>query len=155
MPGCGGENARFIHICNPVITCQANMKTSSNCAMPIVPVDNNHICVFNVLLNTASSNSFISGATVDKCGIVGTPIRYDLCTLTGNSNTVSEVVSIQLPSSFTNNSITLNNVYVIDNILVKNVYFHVDAYSHMCDLPLDEMKSGGDVNVLDKTVQKH
>ena len=148
VPGCGGKHTRFIHVGNPGITCQANMKTSSNCAMPIVPVYINNICVCNALLDTASSNNFISRATVDKLGIVGTQARYDLCTLAGNTNTVSEVVSIQLTSCFTKDSITLNNVYVIDHIPVKNVFFHVDDYSHLCDLPLAEMKADGDVNVL-------
>ena len=124
------------------------MKTRGNCAMPIVHVYINNICVCNALVDTASSNSFISRATVDKLGIVGTQVRYDLCTLTGNTNTVSEVVSMQLISCFTKDSITLNNVYVIDHIPVNNVYFHVDAYSHLCDLPIAEIKADGDVNVL-------
>ena len=148
VPGCGGKHTRFLHVDDPAVTCQANMKSSSNCAMPIVPVDINHMYVGNALLDTASSNSFISRATVDKLGIVCTPAMYDLCTLTGNTNTISEIVSIQLTSCFTKDSITLNNVCVIDHIPVRNVSFHVDTYSHLCDLPLAEMKSDGDVNVL-------
>ena len=31
---------------------------------------------------------------------------------------------------------------------MKNLSFHVDTYSHLCDLPLAQMKSDGDVNVL-------
>ena len=73
---------------------------------------------------------------------------YDLCNLTGNDNTISEIVSIQLTSCFTKDSITLNNVCVIDHIPVKNVSFPVDTYSHVCDLPLAEVKSDGDVNML-------
>ena len=146
--GGGGKHRGFIHVGNPGIICHANMKISSYCDMPIVPVDINKICVCNALLDTASSHSFISQATVDKLGIVCTPAMYDVCTLTVNDNTISENVSIQLTSCFTKDSITLNKVCVIDHIPVKNVSFHVDTYSHLWDLPLAEMKSDGDVNML-------
>ena len=148
VPGCGEKHTRFIHVNNSGITCQANMDVDNNIAMPIVAVNINNMYVGNALLDTASSNSFITRATVDKLGIIGTPVEYNLSTLIGNQTAASEAVSIQLTSSSGSDKITLHNVYVIDNIPVKTFSYNVNAYEHLCDLPFAETKPGQPVNVL-------
>ena len=75
--------------------------------MPIVPVTINDTYETNVLLDTASTNIFVTRNAIDVLGISGKQVSNTLYTLNTANNNLSEVIEIKLMSAINNKCITI------------------------------------------------
>ena len=120
VPGCGEKHSRFINI-NTVIPHVKNGHVSTNnlVYMPVVPVTINATYKNYVLLDTASTNIFVTRNGIDVLGISGKQVSNTLCALNSANNDLCELVEIKLMSAINDNSTTCS-AYVIDAIPVSS-----------------------------------
>ena len=103
--------------------------------MPTVPVMINNAFKTRVLLDTASTDSFISRNAVATLGITGETITHELCTLNHVGDKLSEIVKSKLHSIVCNGYVTCI-AFVIDSIPVSSHEVDVQKLSHFRDIPL-------------------
>ena len=158
MDGCGGRHSRVLHrqslppspnsppITNGSVTaCTDSTKTSF---MPIVPVRVNHGQIAYALLDTGSTSSFCSRSLVDKLGISGNPKSLNLSTLSDSVLKQTEVVELSLFSIDRANSLSMNNVFVIDKIPVSCASHNEVSLHHLKDLDLPDLSRITEVDLL-------
>ena len=68
-----------------------------------------------VLLDTCSTNKFVTGNVVESLGLNGGQIAHKLCTLSRVDDDLSEIVDITLTSVVNDNHVTCT-AYLIDTI---------------------------------------
>ena len=78
-------------------SCNANVPGSVY--MPVVPIVINDQYKSRVLLDTGSTNTFITRNVVKKLGLIGEQITRKLCTLSNVDDNLSEIVDINLTLS--------------------------------------------------------
>ena len=115
VPGCGKKHSRYLHI-DSVKNCHVNNKNTV--FMPTVPVMINNAFMTRVLLDTASTNSFVSRNDVAILGITGETVSHELCTL-NHVDKLSEIVKIRLQSIGSDDYVTCI-AYVVDSIPVSS-----------------------------------
>jgi len=166
VPDCNKKHTKFIHISNwsgastsetadgqdssnardGVRMIHASVSTNSEVHMPVVAVTVNHSKDVCALLDTGSSNSFISKPLADSLGLGGNVVTYSLNTLSGEQSVKSHAVNINLSSLDGAESLELCNVYVVDNIPVLTSNLKLQDYGHFRGLQL--VDGGQEVQVL-------
>ena len=173
VPGCGRKHTKFIHVesDNPesseiVINTDAKQMVSDNAVnshanvsantvyscvyLPIVQVIVNDQYVVYALLDTGSTNTFISANLAEKLNLDGTRIHYRMNTLENSSDVDSRLVSFSLKSICDDQRLLVNKAIVISNIPAKYPNLHVDQkkYPHLAELPIPQFREGLQVDVL-------
>ena len=165
VPDCNQKHTKFIHINNRssdsavevnsgndsivndgVRLINANVSTNSDVHMPVIAVSVNHSREVCALLDSGSSNSFITKALVNSLNLSGNVVSYSLNTLSGEQNVKSHAVNVSLSSLDGAESLELHNVYVIDNIPVYTSTPKIQEYSHFKGLQL--VDGGQEVQIL-------
>ena len=134
VPGCGKKHSRYLHI-DSVKNCHVNIKNTV--FMPTVPVMINNAFKTRVLLDTASTNSFISRIAVATLGITGETITHELCTFNHVGDKLSEIVKIRLQSIVSDDYVSCF-AYVVDSIPVSSPEVDTQRFSYFQDLPLND-----------------
>ena len=168
MPGCGRKHTKFIHVddvVSDVTQARSNSHDSSNgtsdnhvnvgsvhvhenCSnvyLPIIPVVlNGHREVY-ALLDTGSTNTFVTQRIAAEMNLDGSEVSYRMNTLGQSSNVMSKVVSFSLMSVDKHHKIQMNNVLVVSNIPARYCHKRVDVkvYPYLADLPIHHV--GDDV----------
>ena len=154
VPDCGMKHTKFVHIDKnrssgqpvgnsdgdsaaqgPIIGC-ANV-FGSRVYLPVVPVIiNGSHCVY-ALLDSGSTNTFVSRDLASEMNLKGSDISYRISTLARNDNFKSKVVSVVI-TSVTGEQYKLNDVLVTPRINARFPAQEIDTnkYSHLADLPL-------------------
>ena len=117
----------------------------SNVYLPIVPVVlNGHREVY-ALLDTGSTNTFVTQRIAAEMNLDGSEVSYRMNTLGQSSNVMSKVVSFSLMSVDKHHKIQMNNVLVVSNIPARYCHkrVHVKVYPYLADLPIHHV--GDDV----------
>ena len=127
------RNIHDISILTLLKNCHVNIKNTV--FMPTVPVMINN--AFNVLLDTASTNSFISRNDVATLGITGETITHGLCTLNHVGDKLSEIVKIRLQYIVSDDYVSCF-AYVVDSIPVSSPEVDTRRFSHFQDLLLND-----------------
>ena len=118
--------------------------------LPIVPLKvNNDTQTIYALLDTGSTNSFISETLADRLDLKRGRARYKVQTLSRHNNSVTTSVSLKLNSiqggsGGQHNAVSLVNVLVVPQIPARHPLKKIDvtAYTHLRDLPLTTFGSG-------------
>ena len=84
--------------------------------MPTLPVTINGTFA---LLDTGSSTTFCTRRLMDKLKLQGTKLSYQLQTFHGSMDSCSEVVHFEMSSVDGTESVSMNNVLVVDTIPVE------------------------------------
>ena len=134
VPGCGKKHSRYLHI-DSVKNCHVNIKNTV--FMPTVPVIINNAFKTRVLLDTASTNSFVSRNAIATFVITGETVSHELCTLSHVDNKLSEIVEIRLQSIVSDDYVSCF-AYVVDSIPVSSPEVDTQRFSHFQDLPLND-----------------
>ena len=168
VPGCGRKHTKFIHVddvVSDVTQARSNSHDSSNgtsdnhvnvgsvhvhenCSnvyLPIVPVVlNGHREVY-ALLDTGSTNTFVTQRIAAEMNLDGSEVSYRMNTLEQSSNVMSKVVSFSLMSVDKHHKIQMNNVLVVSTIPARYCHKRVDVkvYPYLADLPIHHV--GDDV----------
>ena len=122
------------------IVCNASAQ-SHYIYMPIVNVAINNSLHTFALLDTASSNTFISERAFNLLGLNGDCITYNLSTL-GNSTTVnSKIVNFTLYSISGEQSLHMSSVFVVNNIPYTHHKLDVNQYDHLKNIPFAKITS--------------
>ena len=122
----------------------------NNVYLPIVSVNVNGTLRVNALLDTGSTNTFMSSSLANQLQLSGTMTSNNLSTLTSKSVANSKVVSVQLSPVEGGKPVTLNNVLVVTDTPMRcpNLQVEVLNYPHLSDLPLCTPESKGAVDIL-------
>ena len=160
VPGCGQKHTRFIHVdvaneniysqgsqsvheqgplqtSNAAVSQVVNESTSldSDVYVPVVEVRVNNKVGALALLDTASTASFCTRGLLQSLGIQGVKTDYVLSTLSqSNEKKFSEVVNLSLMSSDGRDCLILSNVFVLDEIPVKQYDVKLDSMSPLNSL---------------------
>ena len=126
IDGCSTQHNRLVHVDNIVKNCDSNI---DEVYMPVVRVMVNEKLNAHALLDAASTSSFCTRRIVDKLGLNGVPISYNLKTLTRGQSTKSQLVNLQLKSN--NNLILMISCFVVDNIPVQTPAVDEYMYPHL------------------------
>jgi len=160
VPQCGQKHTKFIHLsqdtvaelnANEVVSNQvklvnANFGDSSDVHVPTVPVIVNGIYSTSALLDTASTSSFCSRKLVDYLQLQGSAVDVSINTLSHvNDVRQVQVVDFTLKSRNGESTLSMSNVYVVDEIPVMASNANFEMYPHLQDLPLF---SGKPVDIL-------
>ena len=132
VPGCGQKHTKFIHV-----DVARSAYDKSNVYLPVVSVKVNDRCTKLALLDNASTKSFCSGRLCKELNIKGTDVNYSLGTLSkSEENKSSQAVDLCLKSQDKKQSLTLSDVYVVDDIPVGICNVDVSQFDHLYALPL-------------------
>ena len=169
MPGCGKKHTKFVHIDDPVegvqnCTESATQTTSlmirsgtvgasasaCNVYLPIVPVIVNGSYKTYALLDTGSTNSFITESLAAHLHLVGSDVSYVINTLSSSKNVDCKAVSFSLSNGVDDESYRVSNVMVIPNIPARYPECAIDVkkYPHLANLPLCMPSSDTRVDIL-------
>ena len=110
--------------------------------MPIIPVIINDMFHTHALLDTGSTNSFCSRRLVNELNITGPKMLYQLQTLHG----YGEVVTLKMSSIDGKESLSMNNVLIVDEIPVE--HFSIDDISKYDNLKDLKFSTPNQVDVL-------
>ena len=151
VPNCGEKHSRFIHVdpAIPVVhNCNANVVASSTVHLPVVPISINDSYKTSVLLDTASTSTFVTRKVVRNLGlnVKRADITHQLCTLNNASNDgLSDIVNLKLSSAIDSNYVSCS-AFVVDSIPVTRPLANVKEFHHLKNVPL--AGNCGDVDVL-------
>lgn len=135
VPGCGARHTKFIHVgqrdasgsenlvtkSQVKIVKNANVNTTSDVHMPVVPVKVNGDCETCSILDSASTSSFCTRSLVDYLKVKGNPVTYSIRTLNKPVEEVHSVsVNLNLSSLDGHQNLTVSNVYVVEEIPFKS-----------------------------------
>ena len=107
--------------------------------LPIVPVTvNGDPRTYYALLDSGSTNSFISETAASHLNLKSNRSRYNISTIS-NQRSVDKVVSFHLDSPEGGEAVQLTNVLVIPDIPARHPSKQIDIrhYPHLSDLPLN------------------
>ena len=136
---CGGKHSSAIHLHDsqpPTVAghCVQSCE-NSNVYMPTLPVTINGTFRTFALLDTGSSTTFCTRRLMDKLKLQGTKLSYQLQTLHGSMDNCSEVVHFEMSSEDGTESLSMNNVLVVDTIPVEEYSLQdVQSYPHIKDI---------------------
>ena len=153
VDGCGKKHTRYIHVADSISSNEqvtnASVDTCTDSVhvhMPIVEVCVNDKESVLALLDTASSSSFCTKDLVETLGLKGRNTKYWLNTLSKSEEVSSKVVKLNLRSVSGEQSLKLENVYVVDRIPVQKPAVDLSTFDHLRDLPICERV--GEVSIL-------
>ena len=168
VPGCGRKHSKFLHVyrdnVDPVTNAgyhsndndsnqlgvASNMSVNRTCSsvyLPIVPVIINDQCKVYALLDTGSTNTFVTQQLATKLKLKGKEVSYSMSTLGHSSEVSSKTVSINVTSVDANEKLKADNVLIVGSIPVRYPTNSVDinVCPHLADLPMSRV--GNDVRV--------
>ena len=133
-PGCGRKHSRLIHVDTPAnnpVTNACQNDSNTTVQLPVVPVrvNDGHSCY--ALLDTASTNSFVTNRLINSLGIQGSSINYDMNTLNGVNSKISRMYNLNLKSTDGSASMCINNVILIDSIPYNHSNLDITMYNHL------------------------
>ena len=101
------------------------------------------------LLDTGSTNTFISHALASKLGLKGKPIKYHISTLGNTSLQASQLVNLKV-TSLDHNSYSLRDVMLVKYIPAKQppIKFRMEDYPQISDIALPRYEEGINVDIL-------
>ena len=122
-------------------------RTCSSVSLSIVPVIINDQCKVYALLETGSTNTFVTQKLATQWKLKGKEISYSMSTLGPSSEVSSKTVSINVTSEDANEKLKADNVLVVGSIPVRYPTNSVDinVYPRLADLPMPRV--GNDVRV--------
>ena len=164
VPGCGRKHTKCLHVYHDNVDqvtnadnysndndsnqlgVASNMSVNRTCSsvyLPIVPVIINDQFKVCALLDTGSTNTFVTQQLATQLKLKGKEVSYSMSTL-GHS---SEVSSINVTSVDANEKLKADDVLVVGSIPVRYPTNSVDIneYPHLADLPMPRV--GNDVHV--------
>ena len=171
VPECGQKHSKCIHVDENVGT--AVTQTISNALrndaptagqvinngsvsasgasvyLPLVEIDVNGKKVLG-LLDSGSTNTFISQALASKLNLSGDVQKYVLTTLSRKSAMYPKSVSCTVASADGTFSENLNNVLVVRSIPTRYPENDIDItrYPHLADIPLPHIRKGSKADML-------
>ena len=168
VPGCGRKHSKFLHVYRDNVDqvtnaeyhsndndsnqlgVASNMSVNRTCSsvyLPIVPVIINDQCKVYALLDTGSTNTFVTQRLATQLKLKGKEVSYSMSTLGHSSEVSSKTVSINVMSVDANQKLKADNVLVVGSIPVRYPTNSVDinVYPHLADLPMP--RAGNDVQV--------
>ena len=171
VPGCGRKHTRFLHVdydnVDQVTNAEnhsndndgsqlgvaSNMNVNRTCSsvyLPIVPVWINGQCEVYALLDTGSTNTFVTQRLATQLHLKGKEVSYSMSTLGLSSEVSSKTVSINVASVDANQKLKADNVLVVGSIPVRYPTNSVDInmYPHLADLPMPRVGTDVQVDVL-------
>ena len=131
VPGCGKKHTKFIHVDMNVksgndlashqnsveeITNASANGVCSNVQLPMLSVKVNGECDVYALLDSGSTNSFITEELASQLNLSGHSGDFYMRTLSQNSSLKVKIVSVNLGSEQAERPVSLDNVLVIPNI---------------------------------------
>ena len=118
--------------------------------MPTVSVVVNESYITHALLDSGSTNSFITSDAVKCLGLSGTTVNYRHSTVdTLCMTTSTKVVNFILYSLDGSKSLTMSNVFVVEE--VPYTYSHcrdLSIYPHLSDIPISPVHPPAKVDIL-------
>ena len=165
VPGCGEKHTKFIHVNDSCdnecdnsrdrsdgLVNVNQVQTGVECHpidgvfVPVVHVNVNCKYRTSALLDNGSTSTFCTQRLVSALGLKGVPTNYALSTLdSSNCCKKSKVVNLKLSSLDGTKHLDLSNVYVVNEIPVKNPKINVKCFPHLRDLPIETGDSKIDI----------
>ena len=161
VEGCGQRHTKFLHV-NSVARnsnsdavdhsssnlklVSANVKADGDVHLPVVGVrinDSHQTCA---LLDSGSSNSFISKALALKLQLQSTNVSFSLNTLSDSKQVSSGMVSFKISSLDGSKCLHVSNVFIIDEISLQTTFPSSIEFPHLKGKQF--LASGQQVNLL-------
>ena len=144
VPGCGKRHTKFLHIDRTHYRPEGNVASSNvstgkaSVYLPLVQVVVNGQCQAFALLDTGSTNTFVSESLVEKLNLARHKTRYEMNTISDRGTTCSQMVSLHLSSVENENELCLDDVFVVRNIPARYPRQEIDVteYPYLRGLPL-------------------
>ena len=117
--------------------------------MPTVSVVINKSYKTHVLLDSGSSKSFITSDAVKRLGLSGKTVTYKRSTIdTPCMTTSTEVINFILYSLDGSKSLTMSNVFVVEEVPYTYSCRDLSAYPHLSDIPISPVHPPAKVDLL-------
>ena len=155
VPGCGQKHTKFLHLDvtdNSNSTADTSVSTvpvrnshvnshGSNIHLPLVAVNVNDQCQVYALLDSGSTNTFVTRELATRLNLSGPKVKYQMSTLSESADLTVPVVSMCLSSMHATCPVSLNNVLVVPEIPARapSVDIDVNNYPHLADIPVLEL----------------
>ena len=164
---CEGDHSTFIHLDDTKESTHMQSNSNSNSStcgnivtndtvgdecmlMPTVNVVVNNAYNTHALLDSGSTNSFITADAVNSLALNGETISYHLSTINAKSITINtKVVNFTLYSLDGTESLSMSNVFVVEEI--PFTYSHcrdLSIYPHLSDVPISPLYPPAKVDIL-------
>ena len=132
-----------------------NVKLNDTCSdidnstyMPIVNVVINNVYYTIALLDTASSNTFITIQAANNASLSRRPVSYNLATLGASNRIDTKLVGFTLSSEDGKEALDPKNVYLTKDIPCSHSGASIKHYDHLSDIKLVKLNPGSQVEVL-------
>ena len=116
--------------------------------MHIVNIVINNVYPTIALLDTASSNTFITIQAANNVGLSEQPVSYNLSTLYASNRIDTKVVDFTLSSEDGKEAFDLNNIYLTKDITCSHSGASIKHYDNLSDVKLVKLNPGSQVEVL-------
>ncbi len=161
---CKGKHSSYIHlesdnivngsdktVPSPVrhVSTNATHNNYPNTYLPVVSVMVNDKLSTLALLDTASSNTFITKRAANVLKLQGKFVAYSLSTLHNHDHVInSQMVDVVLQSLNGDKSLVMSSVFIVDDIPYNNQKLDVQNYTHLKGIPLVDMSTPLQIDVL-------
>ena len=132
----------------PSVNCNDISSLKYNTYMPVVKVLLNNDVVVYALLDTASTNSFITKKAMRSLNLKGRSTKFQLSTLVNDENMNTQTVDVMVSSIDCTEHLNMSNVFVIDTIPCNNPCINVSNFSHLRELPLVKFDQSAAIDML-------
>jgi hypothetical protein len=135
---CNGKHNSLLHYTNqplatvPVVSNVSN--SGNNVCMPVLKLSVDGRDGVLVVLDSASTTSFISSKAARRLQLSGRRNTIQLETITGIAKKDTHMVDLTLVSEF--DTASLKGVNIVDKIPVNTGVIHISRYEHLTGLPL-------------------
>ena len=100
------------------------------------------------MLDTASTNSFITKKAMRSLNLKGRSTKFQLSTLVNDENMNTQTVAVMVSSIDCTEHLNMSNVFVIDTIPCNNPCINVSNFSHLRELPLVKFDQSAAIDML-------
>ena len=159
VTNCRYKHSRLLHRdsdvthVKTVVHCEAENACNNsrgNVYVPLVSVVVNNGTSTWALLDSGSTNTFVTKRLADEMNLKGIKVNYNLNTLNGVTEINSNIVSIIVEANDRSCSFHLDNVIIVDDLPAKfpSRPFSQAEHPHLADLPLQLPPGGTQAQVL-------
>ena len=143
IDGCKLKHSRFVHSIRKSESESGGLSSgltdiNSDICIPVVPVRVNNKTSSVALLDTCSTGTFMTQRLANKLGLVGFPVKYELNTLNGKGQfkQTNLIPGLFVESESGGERMCLNNVFIVEEIPIRNMTTDVSRFDHLKDLPI-------------------
>ena len=157
VPGCKYKHSSLLHDDSKKASDNEMSQVNNACNdisitayVPMVPVSLNNKLTVLALLDSGSTNTFVTRTLADKLGLNGKSITYNVNTISDKRNVSSKVVNLSVTSPNSADRFQLKDVIIVNDIPANLPKYTIttDNYPHLKGLNFDRLQTTAKAEIL-------